>query len=79
MTTNEDRLEQIETALTRLPIVGEIFAAGSSDPMYDLMMVAGPLLVILVRLVGRTLLTEGLVFLYLLSFVAYLLYRSARR
>jgi len=79
MTTNEDPIERIEATLTHLPIVGWVFGAGSSDPIYDLLIAAGPLLVVLVRVVGRTVVSQALVFLYLVSFVGYLLYKFARR
>ncbi|MFT4891973.1 MAG: hypothetical protein ACI9YT_002912 [Halobacteriales archaeon] len=74
----DERLERIENALVELPIVGEIFAAGSTDPIYDLLMVAGPLLLLVIRVVGREFVTQALVGLYLLSFLAYVVVRHVR-
>ena len=68
---NGKRLERIEDALVGLPVVGGIFAAGSSDPIYDLLMVAGPLLLLVVRVFGRGPVTLGLVVAYILVFVGY--------
>ena len=74
----DERLERIESALVELPIVGDIFAAGSTDPVFDLLMVAGPLLVLVIRVVGRGLVTQALVGLYLLTFLAYVVAKHVR-
>lgn len=64
-------LDWMERLLAGLPIIGDVFRDGTADPVYDVLMVVGPLLVILIVLAGRSILTVGLVTLYLLSFVAY--------
>jgi hypothetical protein len=65
-------IERIDGVIRTLPIVGSWVRDGPRDPVYDLLMVAGPVVLLLVRLLGRGPLTEGLVLLYLLSFVGYL-------
>lgn len=64
-------LDWMERLLTGLPVIGDVFQDGTADPVYDVLMVVGPLLVILIVLAGRTILTVGLAGLYVLSFVAY--------
>jgi len=78
MIGDSQRIERIDALLCDLPVVGPVFCAGSRDPIYDLLMVTGPLLLLLIRLLGRGIVTQGLTFLYLLSFVAYLGYKYAR-
>ncbi|MFW5919581.1 MAG: hypothetical protein ACOC0F_01240 [archaeon] len=67
----EGPLDWVERLLAGLPIVGDVFRDGTADPVYDVLMVVGPLLLVLIVLVGRTNLTVGLAGLYLLSFVGY--------
>jgi hypothetical protein len=74
----DERLEWIETALGEVPLVGGIFGAGSEDPIYDLLMIAAPLLVLVIRVVGRVLVTQVLVGLYLLTFLAYVVAKHVR-
>lgn len=74
----DERLERIENKLRRLPLVGGIFGAGSADPIYDLLMVAAPLLLLVIRVVGRGLVTQALVGLYLLTFLAYVVAKHVR-
>jgi hypothetical protein len=74
----DERLEWIESALVGLPIVGGIFGAGSEDPIFDLLMIAAPLLVLVIRVVGRGLVTQLLVGLYLLAFLAHVVAKHVR-
>ncbi|MFQ3293803.1 MAG: hypothetical protein ACI9PP_000025 [Halobacteriales archaeon] len=64
-------LDWMERLLAGLPIIGDVFRDGTADPVYDVLMVVGPLLVLVLVLAGRSIFTVGLVTLYLLSFVAY--------
>ncbi|HKL27732.1 MAG TPA: hypothetical protein VJ898_00570 [Natrialbaceae archaeon] len=74
----DQRLEWIENSLGEVPLVGGIFAAGSTDPIYDLLMIAAPLLVLVIRAVGRGLVTRVLVGLYLLMFLSYVVAKHVR-
>ncbi len=54
-----------------LPLVGAVFRFGAQDRVLDSILLAGPLVLALVVVFGRSLLTEALVALYVLSFVIY--------
>lgn len=71
-------MERIDAVLCEIPVFGALVRDGSRDSVYELLMVAGPILLILIRILGRGLITRGLVFFYLLSFVVYLGYNYRR-
>ncbi len=62
--------------LADVPIVGELLEAGAEDRVFDSLLLAGPILVLLIAVVGRSTLTTGIVVAYLLFFVGYVLYRG---
>ena len=57
--------------LEDVPMVGPVLAAGADDPVFDALLLAGPLCVLVVALVGRTSATVALAAGYLLAFVGY--------
>ncbi|WP_137285022.1 hypothetical protein [Halorussus salinisoli] len=59
-----------------VPIVGELFAAGPSDRVFDSLLLAGPLLIVFVALVGRSLLTTLLTVSYLATFIGYTFFKA---
>ncbi|MEM4781533.1 MAG: hypothetical protein QXG03_08250 [Halalkalicoccus sp.] len=46
------------------------------DPVFDALMLAGPLILVAIALLGRTALTTALAIAYLLAFVGYVLYNG---
>lgn len=59
-----------------LPIAGELLEVGAEDPVFDWLLLAGPFLIILVAIAGRSLLTTGIAIGYLLLFLTYVLYQG---
>ncbi|UPW00375.1 hypothetical protein M0R88_17950 [Halorussus gelatinilyticus] len=59
-----------------VPIVGEILAAGPNDRVFDSLLLAGPLLVVAIALLGRSMFTSLSVVGYLVAFVGYTLTKS---
>ncbi|ELZ32451.1 hypothetical protein C474_06507 [Halogeometricum pallidum JCM 14848] len=62
-----------------VPLVREIIRTGADDRVFDLLLVVGPLLVVLVALLGRSVVTTALAGGYLLAFVGYTLFKGLRR
>ena len=50
--------------------------ASPGDPVFDVLMVLGPILLAVVAVVGRTTATTGLVGLYVAAFVVYVVYNG---
>ncbi|MFB1062786.1 hypothetical protein [Natrinema sp. H-ect4] len=61
-----------------LPIVGELLESGAEDRVFDSLLLVGPLLILFIALVGRSILTTGLALSYVVFFTAYVLYRGVR-
>lgn len=61
-----------------LPIVGWVRRAGADDPMFDLLLVLGPILVLVLTVLGRSMLSVSIGVLYLLAFVGVILYKWTR-
>ncbi|WP_330632285.1 hypothetical protein [Halocatena halophila] len=59
---------------TDLSSVSFLSWAGDRDPIYDLLILTGPLVIVLISVVGRMWLTTGLAIGYLLVFVGHLLH-----
>jgi hypothetical protein len=59
--------------LDRVPLVGGLLRAGASDPVYDALLVAGPVVVAALAVLGRSLATTALATAYVLTFVGYTL------
>lgn len=62
-----------------IPVVGAVFEFGAEDRVLDTILLLGPLVVLAFVVLGRTPLAEGVVTLYLVSFVGYVLYSGLRR
>lgn len=60
-------------------VVRAMIDAGPNDRIYDAMLLAGPLVVVILAVVGRNPLTVTVALLYLVAFVGYVLYRGASR
>jgi len=60
--------------LDRIPLIGQVINSGADDRVFDALLLAGPLVVVVLALVGRNLVTEGLAAAYLAVFVGYVLY-----
>jgi len=63
----------------RIPLIGQVIESGADDRIFDTLMLAGPLVVVLPALVGRNLFTEALAAAYLAVFVGYVLYIGLAR
>jgi len=61
-----------------LPIVGELLESGAEDRVFDSLLLVGPLLILFIALVGRSILTTGLALSYVVFFTTYVLYRGVR-
>ncbi|ELY86060.1 hypothetical protein [Natrinema altunense] len=62
--------------LSDLPIVEEVFESGANDRVFDSLLLIGPVLIVGIAIVGRSLLTTGIAIAYVLFFVAYVVYRG---
>ena len=61
----------------RFPIVGTVFDAGPNDSMFDLLLVAGPILILTIAFVGRSLPTTLLALGYVLAVLGRVLWKAA--
>ena len=61
--------------LADVPVVGPILAAGADDPVFDALLLAGPLCIAVVAVAGRRPLTVALAATYLLVFVGYVAFK----
>ena len=59
-----------------LPILGRVHQWGAEETVYDALLLCGPLVVLVIAVLGRTPVTVGLTGLYLASFVGYALSRA---
>ncbi|AHG01721.1 hypothetical protein HALLA_00085 (plasmid) [Halostagnicola larsenii XH-48] len=62
-----------------LPNVGDPFEGGAEDQVFDSLLLLGPIIIVLIAIVGRSALTTIITVAYLSSFVGYVLYRGAHR
>ncbi|QGN06027.1 hypothetical protein Hrd1104_01115 [Halorhabdus sp. CBA1104] len=62
--------------LADLPIVGTVYESGADDRIFDGLLLVGPLVVVVIAALGRSLLTELLAVAYLVVFLGYVLYRG---
>lgn len=60
------------------PVLGAVIAAGPDDRVFDALVVAGPLVIGLVAVLGRSPPTVGLAAAYLATFCGYVLYNGTR-
>lgn len=61
-----------------LPFVGAVFRFGANDVVLDAFLLAGPVVVLAMVVLGRTSVTELLAALYAVSFVGYVVYNGVR-
>ena len=61
-----------------LPVVSAVVEAGADDRIFDSLLLIGPLIIGLIVLLGRSLVTEAVVVVYIAVFVGYTLYRAIR-
>lgn len=52
---------------------------GPNDPVFDALLVLGPLVIVAAAVAGRTLFTLGVAIVYLVSLVVYVGYRGVAR
>ena len=62
-----------------LPFVGAAFRFGARDRVLDTCLLLGPIVILAFVVLGRNVFTVLLTGLYVLSFVAYVLYKGTRR
>ena len=62
-----------------LPVIGAVFRFGAQDRVLDSILILGPLIVVFFAVLGRSILTETVVALYVLSFVVYVPYLAVTR
>jgi hypothetical protein len=63
---------------TDLPILGELLVAGPDDPVFDWLVLAGPLVVVVLALLGRSPPTVVLAGAYVAAAVANVLKNAVR-
>jgi hypothetical protein len=59
-----------------LPYVGAVFRFGASDRVLDSILLAGPVVVLAMILLGRNPVTTVIAGLYVLSFACYVVYKG---
>lgn len=59
-----------------LPVISYVFDAGPDDRIFDALLLLGPLVIVLIVLLDRSLLTEALAVSYIGAFVGYVLYQG---
>lgn len=62
--------------LDRIPILGNVLASGAEDRIFDGLMVIGPVLIIAIAILGRSIATVGLATMYIAVFVGYVVYKG---
>ncbi|MFB6087437.1 MAG: hypothetical protein ABEJ85_02855 [Haloarculaceae archaeon] len=61
-----------------LPVIEQVIESGANDRVFDALLLSGPLVILLIALIGRTLLTRAMAAAYLAVFVGYVLYKGVR-
>jgi hypothetical protein len=64
--------------LDPLPVVGAVFEMGARDPLFDTLLLIGPVFVVIISLVGRTVLTQGMAGVYIAVFVLHIFHNFFR-
>lgn len=59
------------------PLVYSLSDAGPADRVFDVMLLGGPLVIVLLATVGRTPVTVAIVAMYLVAFLGYVLYKGS--
>ena len=64
--------------IERLPLVRQVVTSGAEDPVFDGLLLAGPLVVLLLALLGRSPFTQALALGYVVAFGAHVLSNALR-
>lgn len=62
----------------RLPVIRTVIDAGPEDRIFDGLLIVGPLVILLLAVLGRSTLTMGIGAVYVAAFVVYVLYLGLR-
>lgn len=62
-----------------LPVVGAVFRFGARNRVLDTYVLLGPLVILTFAILGRNLFTVLVTALYILSFIAYVLYNGIQK
>ncbi len=61
-----------------IPVIGSLLAAGADDHVFDALLVVGPVIIIVITLLGRTPISVTLAIAYTGGFVGYIGYKGIR-
>lgn len=64
--------------LEHLPLVGTVVETGAADRIFDGLLLAGPLVLASIALLGRSLLTVGLATAYVVGFTGHTLSKARK-
>lgn len=64
--------------LSDVPVLSHVFESGPRDRIFDSLLLAGPLVVVLLAVLGRSPLTHAVAASYIVTLVGYVLYRAVR-
>ncbi|GGM51212.1 hypothetical protein [Haloarcula argentinensis] len=64
--------------LEEIPVIGSLLAAGADDRVFDAMLVLGPVIIIVITLLGRNLASLALAVAYTVGFSVYIGYKGIR-
>lgn len=59
-----------------LPIISLVSNVGADDWIFDTLLILGPLVIVVIAALGRSLVTEVLAAIYIVVFVAYVGYQA---
>lgn len=62
--------------LERIPFIGPLLAAGADDPVFDALLILGPIVIIVITVLGRGLPSILLAVAYTGGFVGYIAYKG---
>lgn len=63
---------------TDVPVVSHVRESGPHDRVYDALLLSGPLVIVIIAALGRTLPTRVLAVSYIVLLVAYVLFRGVQ-
>lgn len=59
-----------------IPVLGTLFEVGAKSRLYDAMMLLGPILIVLIAIVGRTEVTTVSAGIFVITLPLYILFQS---
>ena len=62
--------------LEQIPVIGPLLAAGADDAVFDALLILGPIVIITITLLGRTLPSVLLAVAYTCGFMGYIGYKG---